>query len=163
MSADVALAHMAELLGVEGNDLRAAIGNDWTMDGQRFWSDSTTVTYSGRHDSGTGAGPLVVIRLDPNDRLVEIGPAEGTWQDPAQLQWAPGEPHSVLAWDDLSREPEHAAGMLHAMHECVVEAMVLKQAGLQRCRECDEHFIPEFMFSVELCYGCASTTLGVVY
>ena len=109
---------LAWALGVTEDDAVNAVGPDWDR-GDPAWHHGSPVTiFTGRHE---GATPRVVIRVDHQHRIVEIGPARGI-QLEDRVDWRPGEPMHVFAippYDDVdedlavSPEEQRAALLVH--------------------------------------------------
>ncbi len=90
---------LAWALGLGEADILNAVGPDWDR-GEPAWHHGSPVSiFTGQH---AGGSPRVVIRVDHQHRIVEIGPARGI-QLVDRVDWRPGEPMRGLDLE-LSRE-----------------------------------------------------------
>ena len=90
---------LAILLGLPEAELREAIGGPWNtpQEGPDLGLDITIVT--GRYSPQTPDRPLVAIRIDHGDGVVDIGKAIGVPLPNGRMQYALAEPRTRLHSD----------------------------------------------------------------
>jgi hypothetical protein len=110
------------------------------------------------------AGPSVAILVgdDPIPEIV-VGTAEGNWPDPGTLEWAMGRP--VVRLQSVAPQAPDAdvAVFLGRLGEAVDDAFAAKRPSLVICRYCGVLVAPEHALGDEMCHGCGSRMLGIVY
>ena len=96
------------------------------------------------------------------DEAGEVGAAVGAagvivgWLD---VDWpGPGDPRLVM------RSPVHLPVFTPAeLHRAIAAARERRAAAVATCRHCGRTVLPGHMFDGEMCQGCATEHLGVVY
>lgn len=98
-STEDGVAALAILLGLPEAELREAIGAPWgtPQDGPDLGVDITIVT--GRDNPKTPDRPLVAIRIDHAEGVVDVGKAIGVPLPNGRMQWALAEPRTRLHSD----------------------------------------------------------------
>ena len=92
---------LARVLGLPEEAVVQAIGDDWDGGVPGRYRGAPTTNYIGKHGD---AGPRVVIRVDLEFKLVDIGPARGVRLEDGSAYWGPGEPthgFAFVTFDDL--------------------------------------------------------------
>ena len=115
--AESGASHLAWALSLTEADILDAVGPDWDRGEPDWHHDAAVTTITGQHESGT---PRVVIRVDHQYRIAEIGPARGMQLDD-RIKWWPGDPLHVFAippYDEVDEElassPEEQRAVLVA-------------------------------------------------
>lgn len=117
---DDGVAALAILLGLPEGDLRAAIGVPWNtpQEGPDLGVDITIVT--GRASPQTPDRPLVAIRIDHADGIVDVGKAIGVPLPNGRMQWALAEPRTRLNSDlDPEVDVVHVSDLVEALGAAV--------------------------------------------
>lgn len=94
------LVELAALLGVPYDEALAALGSQWNPGdpGSSAWGEFTIFT--GRENPRTPGRPLVAIYVDHSEHTVEVGHAVGVPLPNGRMQWALGEPRTLLPYDE---------------------------------------------------------------
>ena len=98
---DDGLPFLATVIGVPPEVLREAIGGPWSrpQPGPDFGHEVTVFT--GRLNPVTPGRPLVAIRVDHDDRVLDVGRAVGVPLPGGRQQWSLGEPRTSLDYDQV--------------------------------------------------------------
>lgn len=110
------------------------------------------------------AGPSVAI-LVSDDPVPEVaaGQAVGTWPTPATLEWSLGEPAVRLRAVPPQAPDAEVVTFLERLGGAVDDAFAAKRPQLVICRYCGALVAPEHALGDEMCHGCGSRLLGIVY
>ncbi len=105
---------LAELLGVDEDALRAAIGGPWGpgYDVPEEHLGTLGTVFTGLPDPRTPGRPLAVIQVDRADERVRIGYAVGFPLVTGDYRWSLAEPRTTLPYDpdeihQALLDPEH--------------------------------------------------------
>jgi len=97
-------------------------------------------------------GTPAQLAARPTSRGLEVGMAGGSWDLPGQFVDDIVEGHAVSA-----ETPRELLGAL------LRDLLHRRRVAFTWCRYCGKQVAPERRHSADLCYGCASNLLGVVY
>ncbi len=94
------VGELADLLGVPRQALALAIGDQWSPGdpGSSAWGEFTIFT--GRENPRTPGRPLIAICVDHSELTVELGHAVGVPLPNGRMQWALGEPRTLVPFDE---------------------------------------------------------------
>ena len=154
------LTQMAQRLRVGPRELIEAIGGPWFVVRRSFEQEIALpgTLFVGR------AGPSVAVLLSDDEvPSVRVGRAEGEWVDPGTLVWSVTEPVVVLASVGREASDAEVAVMLSALTHAIDHAYEAKRPQLVTCRYCGTLVAPEHAVSDDMCQGCGSRILGIVY
>jgi hypothetical protein len=114
------VAELAVMLRLPLGELRAALGEPWSA-GQAApgWGADITI-FTGRENPRTPDRPLVAIRVDPAEGIVDVGHAIGVPLPNGRFQWALGEPVTELAYlDDDEPDAFKAAELIDGLRDAM--------------------------------------------
>lgn len=151
---------LSQRLHVGPRELVEAIGGPWRIV-QRSPEDEASAPgtlFVGR------AGPSVAILVDDDPvPQVTVGIAEGRWRDPGTLEWSLGGPVVRLRAVTVHATDAEVATLLERLGGAVDDAFAAKRPSLVICRYCGALVAPEHALGDEMCHGCGSRLLGIVY
>jgi hypothetical protein len=147
------MSALAELLALDVDVIKHGLGDVWILDG----APSTGMTLFMRE---ADFGPDVVLKATVEDAgriQLTIGPAKGSWSGPAHLTYEIGS--NAMTMSFMPGSP----ASLEVLGGCVKDAARRRRKGLRKCRYCMERTPAEHRFAPDVCSGCATEHLGVVY
>ena len=110
------LPQLALLLAVPEDALRAAVGEPWRAAENAPYFGHDVRVYVGLENPRHPERPLVVIRVDREERVVDVGRAVGVPVPGGRQQWSLAEPRTSLDYDEVPLDEtwggEHSAGLL---------------------------------------------------
>ena len=128
------VAELAAIIGVPVEPLREALGGPWNagIPGPAFGHDVTVFT--GLENPRVPGRPLVVLRVDHDAQVVDVGRAVGVPLPEGRFQYSLGEPRATIDYDQVPLDevwgPEHSAGLLidelNLAVSAVLDAAVLR-------------------------------------
>jgi hypothetical protein len=110
------VAELAAIIGVPVEPLREAMRGPWNAGfvGPAFGHDVTVFT--GLENPRVPGRPLVVLRVDHDARVIDVGRAVGVPLPDGRPQYSLGEPRASIDYDQVPLDevwgPEHSAGLL---------------------------------------------------
>ena len=151
---------LSQRLHVGPRELVEAIGGPWHIVRRSPEGEISTpgTLFVGR------AGPAVAILVgdDPIPE-VSVGTAEGGWPDPGTLEWTMGRTLVRLQAVAPQAPDPVVAVFLERLGDAVDDAFAAKRPSLVICRYCGALVAPEHALGDEMCHGCGSRLLGIVY
>jgi hypothetical protein len=128
------LAQLAGMLGVPEQELRAAIGAPWRAAENAPYFGHDVRVYVGHENPRHPERPLVVIRVDRDERVVDVGRAVGVPVPGGRQQWSLAEPRTSLDYDEVPLDETWGGGhsaalLLSALGDAVstvVDAAILR-------------------------------------
>ena len=151
---------LSQRLHVGPRELVEAIGGPWHIARRSTEGEilAPGTLFVGR------AGPSVAILVDDDPvPEVTVGSAEGAWPDPGTLEWAVGGTVVMLRAVAPQAPDADVAGFLERLGAAADEAFAAKRPSLVICRYCGDLVAPEHALGDEMCHGCGSRMLGIVY
>lgn len=119
---------LAALLGVPEPVLREAIGGPWTAAENAPYFGHDVRVYVGLENPRHPERPLVVIRVDREEHVVDIGRAVGVPVPGGRQQWSLAEPRASLDYDEVPLDEtwggEHTVELLVLALRDAVSAVV---------------------------------------
>lgn len=159
-SDDTDLTQLAQRLWVGPRELIEAIGGPWFVVRRSYEQEMALpgTLFVGR------AGPSVAVLVsDDTVPSLRVGTGEGEWVDPGTLVWSVTEPAAELACVGPDASDAEVAAMLSALAGAVDDAYEAKRPSLVICRYCGTLVAPEHALGDDMCHGCGSRILGIVY
>lgn len=151
---------LSQRLHVGPRELVDAIGGPWHVV-QRPPEDESSAPgtlFVGR------AGPSVAILVDDDPvPHVEVGTAQGRWSDPGTLEWSLAGPIVRLRAVPPHASDDEVSAVLELLGGAVDDAFAAKRSTLVICRYCGALVAPEHALGDQMCHGCGSRLLGIVY
>lgn len=100
------------------------------------------------------AGEPFQLALRPTDHGVELGVPVGQWAGAHGLHWQVRDRRLVpgIGEELVTEAPPAVAAVLKR-----------RRSGFRYCRYCRRHVGPEERYAHDICFGCATDWLGVVY
>lgn len=157
---DTDLPQLAQRLWVGPRELIDAIGGPWFV--VRRWADHE-MTLPGTLFVGRAGPSVAVLVSDDPVPAVRVGTAEGSWIDPGTLAWSLTEPMVALVAVGRDATDAQVAVMLDSLRRAVDDAFEAKRPHLVVCRYCGALVAPEHAWGEDVCHGCGSRILGIVY
>lgn len=125
---------LAALLGVPEPVLREAIGGPWSTAENAPYFGHDVQVFVGVENPRHPERPLVVIRVDRDEHVVDVGRAVGVPVPGGRQQWSLAEPRTSLDYDEVPLDEtwggEHSAELLVlALRDAVssvVDASILR-------------------------------------
>jgi hypothetical protein len=94
-----AVAGLAIVLGVPTDQLRAAIGGPWLVEELPATLDAFVTIMTGLENPRTPNRPLIALRVEHEEGTIEVGHAVGVPLPNGRMQWAFGEPRTLLPYE----------------------------------------------------------------
>ena len=94
-----AVTGLAIVLGVPTEQLRAAIGGPWLVEELPATFDAFVTIITGLENPRTPNRPLIALRVEHEEGTIEVGHAVGVPLPNGRMQWALGEPRTLLPYE----------------------------------------------------------------
>lgn len=102
--------------------------------------------------------PPVVVMRSVNDAL-HVLDYQIDWTGPSSTR----SDHRLHHSEALDQGPITGASLAASLGEPIASAIALRRARFRVCRLCGDEYAPEYLHGDDLCQGCASRHLGIVY
>lgn len=159
-SDDTDLTQLAQRVRVGPRELIEAIGGPWFVVDRDPADEIARVgtLFVGR------AGPSVAVLVgdEPVPDLL-VGVAVGEWLDPGTLVWTLVEPMASTAAAPVQATDAEVADLLATLRDAVDAAYEAKRPDLVVCRYCGVLTAREHALGEDVCQGCGTRILGIVY
>lgn len=132
---------LADRLGLPVSELVEVLGAGWFA----FSNPSGEAWFM------AGDPPRSMVRVTAED--VRVAMPRGRWAGPGELTYEPVD-EQRFSWSNLD---------LRQIAVAVRVAEQRRRRSFRYCRYCRDPIAPEHRFEPNICQGCASTWLGVVY
>ncbi len=110
------VAQLAEIIGVPADQLREAIGGPWSNGEPGPDFGHAVTVFTGLANPRAPGRPLVALRVDHDDGVVDVGRAIGAALPGGGHQWSLGEPRASIEYDQVPLDEawgaEHTATLL---------------------------------------------------
>jgi hypothetical protein len=119
---------LAAILGAPDEVLRAAIGGPWHAAENAPYYGHDVRVYVGLENPRHPERPLVVLRVDREEHVIDVGRAVGVPVPGGRQQWSLGEPRASLDYDEVPLDEtwggEHTTQLLVLALSDAVSAVV---------------------------------------